>query len=141
MNEDRIKHLEFVQAVIGRMAGNSFLLKGWSVTISAALFALAAKDSNRAFALVALLPTLVFWGLDAYYLRQERLFRKLYDRLRHVPEKDQTKEDSFSMATEAYEKEVATLGCTLLAPTVVALHAPILLALGLVYWLLPAATP
>jgi hypothetical protein len=34
------KHLELIQAVISRMAGNSFLLKGWSVTLAAALLAL-----------------------------------------------------------------------------------------------------
>lgn len=67
-------HLEMIQGVIARIAGNSFLLKGWSVTIAAALFALAARDSNSQFACIALLPSIVFWGLDAYYLRQERLF-------------------------------------------------------------------
>ena len=40
------KHLEFVQAAVNRMAGNLFLLKGWSITLIAALFALAAKDAN-----------------------------------------------------------------------------------------------
>jgi len=44
--EERLKHLEFVQPLVPRMAGYSFLLKGWTVTLSAALFALAAKDAN-----------------------------------------------------------------------------------------------
>jgi len=52
------------------MAGNSFLLKGWSVTVTSGLFALSAKDNNPIFAFVAFFPSLVFWGLDAYYLRQ-----------------------------------------------------------------------
>ena len=34
--ESKIAHLEMVQAVITRMAGNSFLIKGWSVTLVAA---------------------------------------------------------------------------------------------------------
>ena len=78
MREDLTKHLEFIQAIIARMAGNSFLLKGWTVTIAAALFALAANDARAVFAMLAFFPALWFWGLDAYYLRQERLFRKLY---------------------------------------------------------------
>jgi len=35
------------------MANNSFLLKGWSVTLVAALFALAAKDSDKKYIVVA----------------------------------------------------------------------------------------
>jgi hypothetical protein len=44
--EAKLKHLEFVQVAVSRMAGNSFLLRGWSVTLAAGLFALAAKDTS-----------------------------------------------------------------------------------------------
>jgi hypothetical protein len=80
--ESILKHLEMIQAVINRMASNSFLLKGWSVTLVSALLALAAANSDRRFVFVAVLPLLMFWLLDAYFLRQERLFRKLYDKVR-----------------------------------------------------------
>jgi hypothetical protein len=33
---DKIKHLEMIQAVISRLANNSFLLKGWSITLVSA---------------------------------------------------------------------------------------------------------
>jgi hypothetical protein len=65
-----------------------FILVERSVTLSAALFALAARDSNSAFAVLALFPAVPFWGLDAYYLWQERLFRRLYDELRLAPEEE-----------------------------------------------------
>lgn len=79
---DRIEHLKMIQAVISRMAQNSFLIKGWTVTLIAALFALAAADSNPAMVVIALVPAVGFWLLDAYFLRQERLFRSLYDAVR-----------------------------------------------------------
>jgi hypothetical protein len=75
MNENKLKHLEFIQNVITRMASNSFLLKGWSVTLVSAIFALAAKDANRGFAIVAYLPIIMFWILDGYFLSQERQYR------------------------------------------------------------------
>jgi hypothetical protein len=90
------KHLELLQGVINRMAGNSFLLKGWSVTLVAALLALAAGKANPLLVSVALLPVLAFWGLDGYFLAQERLFRKLYER---VIAGDSTL-DTFSMRTD-----------------------------------------
>ncbi len=33
------------------MSGNLFLLKGWSITLIAGLFALAAKDTHQAYVL------------------------------------------------------------------------------------------
>ena len=42
--EKKLKHLEFIQGAVGRMASNLFLLKGWTITLIAALFALAAKS-------------------------------------------------------------------------------------------------
>jgi len=80
--DKKIKHLEFIQAVISRMAGNSFLIKGWSIALVAASFALAAKDTNINYIFVAYFPILIFWLLDGYFLWQERLYRDLYDRVR-----------------------------------------------------------
>lgn len=80
--ESKLKHLEFVQGTINRLSTNSFLLKGWSVVLIAALFALAASDSALAFVYLAYFPAIVFWGLDGYFLWQERVYRKLYDKVR-----------------------------------------------------------
>ena len=95
---NKLKHLEFIQSVVSRMASNSFLLKGWGVTLVAALFALAAKDSNKKYIVVAYFPVIVFWILDAYFLSQERRFRNLYDGVR--PKKDD--EIDFSMDTRPF---------------------------------------
>lgn len=85
--ENKIKHLEFIQLVITRMNVNSFLLRGWSVTLVAALFAFAAKDTNIEYVLITYISTTLFWILDGYYLSQERKYRDLYNKIR-------TKEES-----------------------------------------------
>ena len=97
-SENKLKHLEFIQSVINRMSGNCFLLKGWSVTLVAALFALAAKDANKNYVIVAYLPVIIFWVIDAYFLSQERLFRSLYDDIR----KKKNEEIDFSMETAPF---------------------------------------
>ena len=84
--ENKIRHLELIQGVINRMASNSFALKGWGVTLVAGIFALAGKDTNKLYFLVAYIPIIVFWGLDAYYLLQERLYCALYDKVRLLKE-------------------------------------------------------
>ena len=95
------KHLEFIQASINRMSGNLFLLKGWSITLIAGLFALAAKDTNTAYILIAFFPLFVFWTLDGYFLSMERRFRALYE---HVRKLDESAID-FSMDTSPYQKD------------------------------------
>ena len=100
--ETKIAHLQMIQAVITRMAGNSFMIKGWSVTLVAALFALAATNTNGLFVYLAYFPAFMFWALDAYFLRQERLFRKLYD---HVRGSEGGAVD-FSMSTQPFDEHV-----------------------------------
>lgn len=99
--DNKHKHLEFLQGAINRMAGNLFLLKGWTITLIAALFALSAKDSNEAYVLIAYFPALIFWILDGYFLSQERRFRALYD---HVRTLDESQID-FSMNTAPFQDD------------------------------------
>lgn len=82
LGEERIKHLEFIQAVIARHAGTAFLVRGWALTIVAAIFAILATRFEPWLAAVALVPLLSFWALDGFFLWQERLFRMLYDDVR-----------------------------------------------------------
>ena len=82
----KLKHLEFIQAVIGRMATNSFLFKGWAITIAAALASFAAVDTKPGLLVIAIVSTLMFWLLDGYYLWLERRFRDLYESVAGLPE-------------------------------------------------------
>lgn len=77
-NELKLKHLDYIQAAIARMANHSFLFKGWSMTIVGALFAFAVVDARWGLVVIALVTTLLFWGLDGYYLWLERGFIKLH---------------------------------------------------------------
>jgi len=77
----KIAHLGFVQTIISRMATNSFLLKGWSVTLVAAIFALSSKDSDKRYVIIAYLPIIVFWIYDAFFFQKEKLYRKLYKKI------------------------------------------------------------
>jgi hypothetical protein len=128
--EVRITHLGLIQAVITRMAQNSFLLKGWAVTLVAALFALAAAKTCGQIALLGLLPALVFWGLDAYYLRQERLFRALYDFVRSSPE-GSLGDRVFSMDTRPCRGQVKSWFATLPSPTIAFFHGSVVVAIGI----------
>ncbi len=79
--ENKRCHLNMIQQVITRMGNNSFALKGWSVGMMIAIYAFAGQNSHKAV-VVTLIPLIVFWFLDSYYLTLERKFRTLYDDVR-----------------------------------------------------------
>ena len=74
-----IEELKIVQDIIKRLALNSFLIKGWTITLVVATLLL---KGNKFQSLLAFIPIIVFWYLDAYFLWLERLYRRLYDWIR-----------------------------------------------------------
>lgn len=111
-----------IQGVINRMANNSFLLKGWSVLLVSGLFALAAKDSKIVFVYLAYFPSVAFWVLDGYFLHQERLFRKLYDKAREAVGSD----SDFSMDTSLVSSQIDSWRDTIFSKTLFIFHGSII---------------
>lgn len=70
-----LKEVEITQNIINRMGTNSFLIKGWAITLVVASLLIGGTSYYH---YVALLPWLMFWYLDAYFLRLEKLYRKSY---------------------------------------------------------------
>ncbi|MGE0602683.1 MAG: hypothetical protein AB7O46_02730 [Xanthobacteraceae bacterium] len=121
----KLKHLEFIQATVNRLSTNSFLLKGWSIVLVSALFVLAGKEANQKFVYLALFPAMIFWGLDGYFLWEERLYRKLYDRVRA---KSPTKID-FSMDTRDFLSDVGGWIRAVFSKTLIPFHGVLVIAI------------
>lgn len=119
--ESKIKHLEFIQSVLNRFNGNCFLIKGWCVTLVAALFALAAKDANERYLLITYIATIVFWVLDAYFLSQERQYRRLYE---EVTQRQPAQID-FNMNATRYCKGKCTWQASLFARTLLIFYGSV----------------
>ena len=73
------KHVEITQAVIARMAENSRSCKVWCVTLVSAVLIVIARTEKPEYALIALIPAVLFLILDTYYLALERAFRESYN--------------------------------------------------------------
>ena len=73
------KHVEITQGVITRMAENSRSCKVWCVTLVSAVLVLVARTEKPEYALIALIPAVLFLILDTYYLALERAFRESYN--------------------------------------------------------------
>jgi len=83
-------YLALIQGVISRMANNSFLVKGWSITLTAALLAVGGSLSSNAgfdkylFFIVNTACLFVFIWLDSYFYYNEKKYRELYDYARDM---------------------------------------------------------
>jgi len=80
--EDFKTYLSMIQEVISRMANNSFLVKGWAITIISAILSFAAaKKLNPSIYFMAATVTIAFCIIDCFYLRTEKLYRNLYKKV------------------------------------------------------------
>lgn len=79
-NNNLHKEIDLIQNCISRMARNSFMLKGWAISLLAVVIALTADRLNPLFLFCSVfIPLLCFWYLDAFFLRTEKMYRKMYE--------------------------------------------------------------
>jgi hypothetical protein len=95
---NKIYHLQMIQGVINRLSSNSFLIKGWSITIVAAMIALLARGAEKRYILFSILPVVMFWFLDTVYLHNERRYTALFNEVRLLEEN----KIDFSMDVKKY---------------------------------------
>jgi len=101
LKEYMLKEIDIVQDIIKRMAFNSFMIKGWAITL--VVVTLLLKGAKHQV-LIAFIPLLVFWFLDAYFLWQERMYRKLYDWV--ISNRLKTDEHLFDMNAYRFKDKV-----------------------------------
>jgi hypothetical protein len=134
MNENKLKHLEFIQNIITRHNTNSFVIKGWSVTLVSALFALAADKADTRFAIIAYVPVVLFWALDGFYLSQERQYRKLYEEVAGKPEE----KIDFNLNASGFDKGYQGWFCSTFSKTLLPFHGILLVVVSIVMFIIPS---
>jgi hypothetical protein len=72
-------HLGITQSVIQRMAANSASCKAWCITLVSAILVIVADKGKPQYALIAVIPNVLFLILDSYYLALEKMFRQSYN--------------------------------------------------------------
>lgn len=131
MDNNKLKHLEFIHNTINRMSTNSFLIKGWSITIVSALFIFSDNKMNERILGIAVLSIVVFWYLNGYFLHQERKFRGLYDKVRKLPEN----QIDFSMSTKEFKKDEYSLISCIFGKTIWPLYFSIIVMIIIIQYI------
>lgn len=99
-----VEEIKILQDIIKRMADNSFKIKAWAITLIVATLLMKTNLNNVA---IAFLPLVTFWFLDAYYLQQEKIFRKIYDD--KIGLSTESCSDIFKIDTTEYKSKVSNV--------------------------------
>jgi hypothetical protein len=101
LKEYMLKEIDIIQNIINRMAFNSFVVKGWAITL---IVVTLLFRGSKYQVWIAFIPLVVFWFLDSYFLQQERLYRKLYEWV--IKNRLKTEENLFNMNTDRFKTDV-----------------------------------
>ena len=115
--EDMFEEFELIQGVIERQADNSFKIKGWTVTLVVVALIFKTEDFH---VIAAFLPLLGFWGLDAYFLQQEKQYRHLYNWVRENRPEDDSR--MFDLDASRFEDDVGSVFRMMLSPTLLTFY-------------------
>jgi hypothetical protein len=103
------------------------MIKGWTITLVVATL-LLKEDKHKTF--IAFIPIVVFWFLDAYFLRLERLYRRLYNWVKDNRLK--TQDFLFDLNYKRFEREEQSIPRIMLSITLVWFYGS-LFGLTLIY--------
>lgn len=124
MEKDELLHkeIDLIQGCINRMANNSFLLKGWTISLISIILALSTKEINIILVgLTVLIIITAFWYLDTYFLRIERMYRKLYEWVLKT-RKDNKEDERYNLNPHRFEKNVDNILKTMFSETLLTFY-------------------
>ena len=123
-DEVSIAHMYMIQDVVTRLETNCFMLKAVCMSLVVALLAFMSSTDNASYyyILFGCVPIVIFWIMDAVYLRMGRMFRKLFNKVRL-----HQMNDPFSMDISPYKDEVPSLFRTAVSWSIVWYYLSILL--------------
>lgn len=99
------KEIDLLQGCINRMAQNSFMIKGWCLSLVVAVLAFIDKNINPILlCLILILPIIGFWYLDSFFLRTEKLYRKKYEWV--IKNRNKSDEDLYDLNPRTFDKKV-----------------------------------
>ncbi len=118
-NQELYKEIDLIQNCINRMAKNSFMVKGWALTIFAGVITISKMEVlNNLWLLICtvLVPYLAFWMLDAFFLHTERKYRKMYAWVIQERKRGNT-EYQYDLNPERFKRTVGCMSCSFFSKT------------------------
>ena len=136
------KEIDLIQACINRMAQNSFIVKGWTITLITVILALLPeKIYIRLLCAIVIVATVCFWYLDAFFLRTERLYRWKYEwvianrpkREEYCYDLNPYNEKMWLLDKDGKQRQAPTIRCIMFTKTLTPIYVPLVSVSGLLF--------
>lgn len=129
------KEIDLIQSCINRMAQNSFIIKGWALTIVTVVLALMEKNIDPIYlCLVMFIPLLSFWYLDAFFLQTEKKYRKMYDWVLGARQKNDLS-NLYDLNPHRFDDQVESIGKVMRSITLRVFYGiPLLVVVTLMFY-------
>lgn len=127
-----LKEIDLIQNIINRMANNSFLIKGWTITLVVVSMLLGTNPLHK---FLSLIPLVTFWYLDAYFLQLERQYRELYNWV--INNRAKTNELQFDLNSKRFASKVESIPGVMLSSTLKWFYGVILILILLIILITP----
>lgn len=125
--EELHKEIDLIQNCIQRMSNNSFLIKGWLITIIAGVVTLSHENMNVSIFLILVFATIIFWGLDAFFLQTEKKYRKMYTWMLEQ-RKLNSRELQYDLEPKRFDNQVESVFKIMFSPTLAGFYLCVLIA-------------
>ena len=136
------KEIDLIQACINRMAQNSFIVKGWTITLITVILALLPEKIDiRLLCAIVIVATVCFWYLDAFFLRTERLYRWKYEWvIANRPKSEEYcydlnpyDEKMWLLDKDGKQRQAPTIRCIMFTKTLTPIYVPLVSESGLLF--------
>lgn len=136
------KEIDLIQACINRMAQNSFIVKGWTITLITVILALLPEKIDiRLLCAIVIVATVCFWYLDAFFLRTERLYRWKYEWvIANRPKSEEYcydlnpyNEKMWLLDKDGKQRQAPTIRCVMFTKTLTPIYVPLVSVSGLLF--------
>lgn len=136
------KEIDLIQACINRMAQNSFIVKGWTITLITVILALLPEKIDiRLLCAIVIVATVCFWYLDAFFLRTERLYRWKYEWV--IANRPKSEEYCYDLNPynekmwlpdkDGKQRQAPTIRCIMFTKTLTPIYVPLVSVSGLLF--------
>ena len=136
------KEIDLIQGCINRMAHNSFIIKGWLISLIAVILTLLPEKFDiKALCFVGLLITICFWYLDGFFLKTEKLYRWKYEWV--IIKRAETDKWSYDLNPynrnmwllnkDGSEKKIPKVIKVMFSKTLLAIYLPVIVVILIVF--------
>ncbi|MCK5051512.1 MAG: hypothetical protein KAS53_07270 [Candidatus Cloacimonetes bacterium] len=132
-NEILHKEIDLIQDCIRRMAQNSFIVKGWMLSLVTIILTLGitsqANDNN--LCLIILIPIIAFWYLDGFFLQTERKYQKMYQWI--IENRNKTDEFLYDLNPKRFDNQVHAIFRIMFSKTILPLYLSTIIIIFLLF--------